>query len=184
MLKCGGVYVVRRCVLADTGRKGFSLIEVLVVMGIVAILLAFTSIEFRRLMIRHDIESQVCELHGRLQRTRIEANTRNTAHFLRLEKDGYSVVADTWPDLFGNGKLDNEDRVMIPFKKFAHPVNSASTIKFDSRGIVPLNTARTICIYSDVDPEIDCLVIHCARINSGKIKNQNSACNADNCRVK
>jgi hypothetical protein len=146
--------------------------------------LGIAALEFRKWIVKYDIESQVSELYGRMQRIRAEALYRNAAHFLVLEEGGYSVVADTWPESLGNGKIDSEDRVLVPFKQFAHPVNKGSTIKFDRRGLVPLNNARTICVLSDVDPDFDCIVVHLVRINMGKIRKQSAPCKAENCMVK
>jgi|GEM_PF-4268274 len=164
--------------------KGFSLVETLITVAVMSILLGLATHEFGKWIVKSDIESQVAELHGRLQAMRAEANFRNRAHFLRLETGGYSVAADTWPEAFGNGRLDDEDSEIVPYKEFRRPANGGSVIKIDHRGFIPLNTARTICFYSDVNPATDCIVIHCARTNTGKIRNQRAACNAENCRVK
>ena len=59
-------------------------------------------------------------------------------------------------------------------------------INFDRRGIVNPRgfNGGTICIFSDYDPDYDCIVISQTRIITGKLKKQISnggECKAENC---
>ena len=164
--------------------KGFSLVETLITLAVMSILLGLATLEFSKWIVKYDIESQTQELYSKLQITRVQALHRNTRHYFQLERNGYSISASSSPFDFGSGESDSGDVVIAPYKQLRHPVDRGSVIKFDHRGLVPLNQARTICIPSDVNPDFDCIVIHRVRINMGKIKRQGEACVATNCRVK
>jgi prepilin-type N-terminal cleavage/methylation domain-containing protein len=166
------------------GNKGFSLIEMLITLAIMSILLGLATLEFSKWIVKYDIESQTQELYSKLQFTRFQAMHKNTCHFFQLERSGYSISADTAPFDFGSCHPGPDDTVVTPFRQLKHPVDNGSTIKFDSRGLVPLNNARTICISSNVNPDFDCIVIHRVRINMGKIRRQTDECVATNCMVK
>jgi prepilin-type N-terminal cleavage/methylation domain-containing protein len=165
-------------------KGGFSLVEVLIVVCIIALLLAIATLSFSDWVTRYNIESQILMLNGDLLRARYAAMNRNKAHFVVLKNNNYSVVADTHPSPFGDGEITEDDTVVVPEKTFARPINSSSVITFNARGMVPLYQARTICVYSEVNPATDCIIVHTARINTGKIRNQKSTCNSDNCRAK
>jgi prepilin-type N-terminal cleavage/methylation domain-containing protein len=171
-------------VMAGIGRKGFSFVEMLITLTVISLLLGLAAHEFSKWVARYTIESQVQELYSKLQSTRAQAMFRNTAHFLVLDRGGYSIVADTYPSAFGNGELDVQDSVISPFKAFTYNADRGSVVKFDNRGLAPLNNARTVCFVSEVNPSFDCLIIHRARINMGKIRKQTDPCKAENCMAK
>jgi hypothetical protein len=82
-----------------------------------------------------------------------------------LKENSYTIIADTDPAPFGVGENRPADTAILPETVLNSPINKGSNITFDSRGLVPLNQTRTICIYSDVSPDFDCLVISRARIH-------------------
>lgn len=84
---------------------------------------------------------------------------------MALKENSYTIIADTDPAPFGVGENRPADTAILPETVLNSPINKGSNITFDSRGLVPLNQTRTICIYSDVSPDFDCLVISRARIH-------------------
>jgi prepilin-type N-terminal cleavage/methylation domain-containing protein len=169
--------------MAFSGKRsdGFTLVELLVVVCVAALLAGLAFMSFTNWSSKYDIESQVLMLHADLMRARSSAIIRSRAHFVVLKTGSYYVAADTHPAPFGDGDLTEHDAVVLPEKVFSRPINSPSTLTFNARGMATLY--RTICVYSDVKPETDCIIIHRARINTGKIYNQKGNCDSDNCRA-
>ena len=169
--------------MASSGKRsgGFTLIELLAVVCIAALLAGLAFLSFSNWARKYDIESQVLMLHADLLRARSAAISRNRSHFVVLKTGSYYVAADTHPAPFGDGDLTEHDAVVVPEKVFSRPINNPSTLTFNARGMATLY--RTICVYSDVKPGTDCIIIHRARINTGKIHNQMGDCDSDNCRA-
>lgn len=163
---------------------GFSLIAVLIVMGIMALLIGISTLAFSTWTTRYDIERQVKMLHADLLKTRAEAMNKNRAHFVVLKKNSYSIIADTHPSPDGDGEKSVADDVVLPDTALRHPLDSASTITFDTRGMVPLSQSRTICVSSNVNPDFDCIKVSRTRILMGKILKQGQPCDHDNCKGK
>ncbi len=122
----------------------------------------------------------MCELHSILQKFRAGAMNRNRAHFVVLRENSYSVVVDTHPFPDGDGEHRALDMIVLPEQPFKYPIDSATTFKFGSRGIS--NRQGTICVPSNVSPDVDCIVVSWTRIHKGKLRRQDSPCDSENCK--
>ena len=170
--------------MAFSGKRsdGFTLVELLVVVCFIAVLAGIAFFSFSDWVRKYNVEQQTLVLYSSLMKARADSIFKNRLHFVVLEEKGFSVVADTHPQPFGDGLRTFEDEVVLPYNELNMPVNKGSVISFDTRGYVPLNCIRTICIYSQSNPDTDCLVISRSRINIGKIIKQNEDCESSNCR--
>ncbi|HMK55143.1 MAG TPA: GspH/FimT family protein [Dissulfurispiraceae bacterium] len=164
--------------------QGMTMIEILIVMGIVMILLGIAWLEFSTWVKKYDIERQIYMLHAQLLKSRSTAMFRNRTHFVVLKEGSFSIIDDTNPSPFGDGVNTSADTVILAETALIHPINQPSTITFNARGLTPLNQTRTICVYSEVHPDADCIVVHRARINIGCIIRQDDVCSSENCRTK
>ncbi len=180
--------------------KGITLVELIVVIstiGILAVALGFT---FQGWMGAYNVESQVKQMYVDLMNTRARAMQRNRVHFVTFATTQYTIQEDIspWPDGDGNLTADDNTRPTnyndpIPLLQenldTRHPITwsdiADTQVNFTDRGLS--NEGKTICVFSDVNPDYDCIVISQTRINLGKIITQASAggqCSSANCNVK
>jgi prepilin-type N-terminal cleavage/methylation domain-containing protein len=171
------------------GKKGFTLIELMVIISIISILAGLGMYYYRDWQKRYTLEGGVKQLYIDLMNTRVRAMERNRMHFVNLSAGGYSVYEDTNTPPDGNGTLDTGTPAdtQLQSTTFSALLSSVtvtasggSRIDLSTRGLATNN--HTICFFSNLSPGYDCIVISPTRILTGRIMNQGGACNADNCR--
>jgi len=177
--------------------KGITLIELLVVVAIIAILAVALAFSYQGWQGAYKVERDTKNIYTDLMDARGRAISRGQEYFADFNTPApaagqgtYRIIEDT------NGNVANNagagDNVLLTFPKtVAYAVTWAGgTIQFNRRGIVQPSATPlggTICIFTDFDPDYDCIVISRTRINMGKIITQDTAggeCDAANCNVK
>jgi type IV fimbrial biogenesis protein FimT len=121
----------RRCV-----QRGVTLIEVMVVLGIAAILLAFAVPGFREFVARNRLDGASQDLLASLQLARSEATRRGAQVTMRLAGTagsknwgtGWAMFVDT----NGNGALDTGEEVIRQGMALASPLTLYGTASFDT----------------------------------------------------
>lgn len=165
------------------GRKGFSLIELLVVIIIMGTLATIAGISANSMLQRYAIEGQIREMYADLMNVRARSMQRNRTHFVSLGTNSFTVYEDTNTPPDGNGSLETASDTVVMQKTLKKNVTVPNpSVVFDSKGMTADN--QTLCIFSEVTPVFDCMIISATRINTGKIKNQGDACVKDNCDAK
>jgi len=182
-------------------QAGMTLIEVLVVISIIATLAIALGFSYRSWMGKYKVEKATRELYADLMDVRHMAMTRNCDHFADFNFPApaagygtYRIAEDTNGDCEGDadadGIIDAGGHTFLPSypKTVEYPITNnfiGKIINFDKRGIVqPRGQAigGTICLFTDNDPDYDCIVINQTRIIMGKLKtNSNGECKAANC---
>ncbi|MCX7857618.1 MAG: type II secretion system GspH family protein [Deltaproteobacteria bacterium] len=161
--------------------SGFTLLEILVVVAIIGILASLSVFSFRDLILRYRVENQIQTLYSDLMNLRLAAMHRNRTCFLVLSQNSYKGYEDSYPSPFGNDTLDGQDNLILPEKRVEFPFSESSTqdVIFDSRGFSKTN--KTICVFSTVKPQYDCLKVSKTKLTLGKLKNISGECKSENC---
>jgi prepilin-type N-terminal cleavage/methylation domain-containing protein len=145
------------------GRRGFSLVEVLVVMTLMGILLTIATLNWNSMQTKSAIESQIKTMHADLMEVRLKALYSKMKRSVVISGQQYKEYATT-------------DTSVAPLvtKQLRYPVvtnGSGTTVTFDAQGLT--NNERTICILPTNDTtvvnsaSVDSIVISTARINLG-----------------
>lgn len=153
------------------GEKGFTVIELLTVVAVVAILVTAFAFQFEGWQGNYRIESQTKEMYVDLLNARASAMQTNLAHFTVVAANNYQVFQDN----LGAGTVgaydagvDTAVRGFANAKPLEFPVMlGAGTVSFDTRGIVTPNVTIRFNPNNNT-PDYDCLVIFTTRINMGK----------------
>ncbi|MFZ4703010.1 MAG: pilus assembly FimT family protein [Candidatus Methylumidiphilus sp.] len=161
-------------------KNGYSLIELVVVVGIIGILLSIGSLNFNKWLVKNNIERQANEMYMEIAEARQLALNTRQARSVRFSANSlvfrrYSSDAD----------LESGEGVEVKTKTLQFPIVHSSwadpsdnpnitsaDILFTTRGIMDQVTPNSICIFSDVDPSADAIVIVYSRVGLGKIKTQ------------
>ncbi|HOV90595.1 MAG TPA: GspH/FimT family pseudopilin [Syntrophorhabdaceae bacterium] len=169
--------------------KGFSLIELMVVVIIVGILAGISVFGYRNFVMKNEINNQTRAIYSDLIKLRLMAMRSNRMTFMELTSNDYigyvdtneNEVLDTGTDAVVLRAQKNPDVLFTSHGQFVHPITASGGgfISFNARGYS--NTTTTVCIYSKVNPTYDCIKVSRTKINMGKIKNQSSGCNDANC---
>ncbi len=154
-----------------TGREGFTLVEILIVVVILTILSTMAVTSFLGLSEKYKVETETKQLYADLMDARGRAMQRNRFHFVRFAASGYATYDDTSPSPDGNGAyntgLDNQV-VNVTFKHPITTVLSGGTPNFSfNRNGISSDTGY-IRLTSTVNPDYDCITIRETRTKTGK----------------
>jgi prepilin-type N-terminal cleavage/methylation domain-containing protein len=165
-------------------KKGFTLVEILVAIAIMGILAAIGTAGFTGLVQKYNINNQTKMMYTDIMTARAMAAMKNRAHFVNLSANQYSIYDDTNPSPNGDGTLNTSNDTLVLQKTLDKAITwngSTATMEFNVRGLC--NTLMTICIYSTVNPEYDCIKTSRTRITLGKLTTQGT-CSESNCTTK
>lgn len=139
-------------------KRGFSLIELIVVIGLIGILLSLVTFGFSQYSKKSKMSSQTRLLYGDLMEYRSRAlyEKKNwTFNFSSTRYGIYSSVTTTVPP--------------VATVSFTYPVVfNVTKIVFDSRGMA--NDSGTVCISDTNEAVVDSVVISTTRVQIGKRK--------------
>ncbi len=174
--------------------RGFSLLELLVVIGFATALAGMGVASFVGLAKKYDIENQAKRIHADLSNVKVMSMSKGRTHFVALDANGYTAYDDNNPGPDGDGVLNvgTDAAVLQSNQVFALnaaskqflpiAVNGGAQIGFNPRGLRTNANPVTVCIFSDVAPRYDCVNVASARITLGKLTVQ-GVCSEANCRI-
>jgi type IV fimbrial biogenesis protein FimT len=155
--------------------RGFSLIELIVVIALMAIMLTLATLEFGTWQRKSVVERYTKELFSDIQ------DARMRAAFTKVRQGvvfgAQQVVFRRFSseyDAAGTTVTTKNLPVSITTNFSASP--QLNKIKFDSRGIDSDPIVKVICFTTTVDAAYDALIITPALTSMGKVTNRGNAC--------
>ena len=144
--------------------RGFTLVELIVVISIIAILTSIATLSWNRMVMKNALESQVKTVHADMMGTRLEA--------LYSKRPRSVVISGKVFTLYSSDVTTVAPIASKTFKYDFKP-SGATTVTFDTSGMMN-GTQISICVdpYNDftvaLDAAVDSIVVSQARINLGK----------------
>ncbi len=151
--------------------KGFSLVEMIVVMAIIATILAIATLNFNQMTRKSNIEAQTRMMYADIMKARAES---------LLIKKGRSVVVTASTFSVYSSTAVTVGPLLQRTLKYPVTLNPTSfQIDFDTMGIASLDGAA-LCASTNNNPAgVDSIVVEKTRILMGKWK-QGVSCSAAN----
>jgi len=147
--------------------RGFSLLELIVVMLIMATLFSIAGLSFKTWYDRYKAEGQIRILHADLMQARLSAMQKNRQQYVVISTGSYALVEDA------NGNGMNDDPVREQ-KTLLYPATSSVTVIMDTKGLISTATSPLVSSLSikfdtgSVVPEYDCIHVCATRISLGR----------------
>ena len=158
--------------------RGYSLVEMMVVIGITSVLLAIGTLQFNTYLKRYRSEAQTRLIHAELLKTRLNAVYQRRTARLKLYPGRFEV--------YSSGLDDSAGVAPVRTRSLEFPVTSSADgndgsgyrIDFDAKGLA---TKRgSICIQQADDAvAVDSVVVSASMVRVGK-KDKGDDCKAEN----
>lgn len=156
--------------------RGYSLVEMVVVIGIVSVLLGIGTLRFNEYMVRYRVDAQTKLIHSELLQARADAVFQRRGTRVKLYTDHFETYSS----------LADGDSGVAPVRNQAldFPIvwNNGGDVKFDVRGMA--SGWGTVCVDAgDGSSATDSIVISSTMVNLGR-KDKGAVCNADDITIK
>lgn len=157
--------------------RGFTVIELVIVIAIVSTLVAFAGIYSKQWLDKYRAESQIRMMHADLLQARAKAMEKNKEYFVVVNANSYQVIEDANED----GTADAGDTYQ-PLNTLNYQVSAGTgTITMDQKGLISAGTTTEgvlLLIQFDTRsgaPEYNCMQLCPTRINIGRMNGTNCA---------
>lgn len=155
--------------------RGFSLVELVVIIAIMGTLLSIATLNFNEWMVKNRVEAQIRQMASDFSQLRVRAFTMKQRHSITVNKESYVFrsYSSESENLSSGGSVVSvgvqNTTVQFPFKKSSGSYYGGEVFEIDSRGMSTSDVGKIFLEYrSGVTPALDCLTIHTLRINPGK----------------
>ena len=152
--------------------RGYSLVEMVVVISLISILLAIGTLRFHGYLIRYKTEAQTRMIYDELRTAQANALYQRRATRVKLYTDRFEVYSSALED--DSGVAPVATRIL----KYPLMIGTGHDVDFDERGVA--QKPRSICLdVSDETGAVDSVVIGTIRLRIGK-NGKVGTCNAEN----
>ena len=148
--------------------RGFSLVELMVVIAIIGIILAVTTINYGSWMRKYGVEAQIKEMHNDLSNIRVKAIQSKMRHDVVFSPNNFVFRRfSTEGDVLGTQVFRKDLKYPIQYVTGGALQNfAADLMTINTRGYT--FNLYTIVIPGQPDASTDCLVVSTTRVNMGK----------------
>ena len=153
-------------------RRGFTIVELVLVIAIIAILLSLGTIYFSKWQRKASIEREVKEFYSDLMYTRQQAMVTGMRHRIQFVSAKSITLLRYSSEGDATGKQIKQKNLPYSMSRSNWADPSNDVIDFNSRGMMTDPVQKAICVYSDAGPVPDSIVILQSRISLGRIIDQ------------
>jgi len=150
--------------------NGFSFTELVVVIAMISIVLAISTLDFHKWTVKSNVEKETREMYSDFAKLRTRSMYSNKRHRIVLRPDGYTFKSYTAAEPLTAGTEIEVKELPYQITKADGSSVSGEMIDFNTRGFTTdWGTIRVTSAGSE--SSVDCLKISKARTNVGKLKN-------------
>lgn len=171
-------------------QSGFSLIELIIVIAIMGIVMAISTISFNSWQTKSRIESQTREIYADLADARTKAFTQKKVHGIVFQPNSYVMKSYSSEVEYASITGAAANGVVISSKSLKYGITKTDTataftdlsVLFDITGLTSTTPSTSTFGFTivvnpvNISPAINCLVISVARVNMGKWNATTSKC--------
>jgi prepilin-type N-terminal cleavage/methylation domain-containing protein len=154
-------------------KRGFSLIELIVVIGIISIILTVSTLNFHNWTVKSNVEKETREMYADFNRLRTRAIYTNKRLRITLIPKNYTFHSYSASELLTAGTIVGSKSLPYEITLANGASVSGTTIDFDTHGFTDTNLLTIRVAAPSNNAALDCLVISNGQTNLGKMENGN-----------
>jgi type II secretion system protein H len=159
--------------------KGFSLVELVVILAIIGILLSISALNFGSWQRKNNVERYVKELYSDLQEARMKAAYTKKRQGVELgasqvEFREFSSEADV------TGTVTSKKQLPFSLTWSTWTTPASNRIEFDTNGVMIDKTSKVICVSTTENAPYDAIVVSAAMTSMGKVTDRANPCGETN----
>lgn len=148
---------------------GFSLIELMIVIGLISILAAAGTYQFSQYSRKSAIEKQIKTLYGDMTELRSRSMFEKRSRGLSLTANGYAIYSSATQEPNGTWHQNGNPIATTSLNSTIIWNNASNNIYFDTQGFISAGLS-SICTSAANSANIDSLVVSASRIRMGKLQ--------------
>ncbi len=158
----------RRALTAD---KGFTLMELVVVMMILSVLMAIAGYSYQQWMTRYRVEGQIRKMQVDLMQARLKAMEQKRMYYGVIQSANYQIIEDTNLNETLDPSPGDAHQAAVPL---AYASSWSGTLILNTNGQIASSPATTVLSISfdtrGSGPEYDCMLVYPSRISIGAMQ--------------